>query len=391
MKVLFVGWAWPSHCYPLVPLAWAFAAAGHDTRFATQPALCAELAGAGVTAVPVGRDLDIAPIARPHYQWIAAQQTPVTWSRLRSRGADTLGLYALLARSMVRELLAYCRSWRPEILVYETTTFAGPMVAAKLGIPAVKHLWGVDCTALTREFEAEAMRPVAERLGVAEVNYDGEVIVDPCPPRLQGNTTGNRLLMRSVPYTGPTIVPEWLAAPAGRRRICVLGSTAAARLGGATVSVAAAIARGLAQLDAEIIVALPAAERELVPDPPANLRIVDWIPAQLAFSQCDLVVHNGGTGALHTAVAAGVPQLVAPLLPDQIFSAERVVATGAGLLLHPRHDPPRRLLDCARALLDDPRFRRAARRLRAENDALPTPADVVRTLTGPRLDRTATA
>ena len=41
---------------PMVPLAWALRAAGHDVRVAVQPSFAATVTSAGLTAVPVGRD-----------------------------------------------------------------------------------------------------------------------------------------------------------------------------------------------------------------------------------------------------------------------------------------------------------------------------------------------
>ncbi|HZN74657.1 MAG TPA: glycosyl transferase family 28, partial [Micromonosporaceae bacterium] len=39
MRVLFTTFAWPSHYFPMVPLAWALQAAGHEVRMTSQPEL----------------------------------------------------------------------------------------------------------------------------------------------------------------------------------------------------------------------------------------------------------------------------------------------------------------------------------------------------------------
>ena len=56
MRVLFTSWAWPTHYYQMVPLAWALRAAGHEVRAASAPALSATIAASGVPAVGVGDD-----------------------------------------------------------------------------------------------------------------------------------------------------------------------------------------------------------------------------------------------------------------------------------------------------------------------------------------------
>lgn len=48
MRVLFATWAASAHLYNLVPLAWAFVAAGHEVRIASQPALASTLAATGL-------------------------------------------------------------------------------------------------------------------------------------------------------------------------------------------------------------------------------------------------------------------------------------------------------------------------------------------------------
>ena len=63
MRVLVVTWGWRSHLYPLVPLAWALRAAGHDVVVAGPPDLVDVITGAGLPAVPVGRLLDFAAVA----------------------------------------------------------------------------------------------------------------------------------------------------------------------------------------------------------------------------------------------------------------------------------------------------------------------------------------
>src|SRR5262245_47355088 len=60
MRVLFTTFAWPSHYFPMVPLAWALRAAGHDVRMTSQPELLPTMRDSGLLATAVGRDLDVA-------------------------------------------------------------------------------------------------------------------------------------------------------------------------------------------------------------------------------------------------------------------------------------------------------------------------------------------
>ncbi len=79
MRVLFTTFAWPSHYFPMVPLAWACRAAGHEVRMASQPELADLMRRSGLPYVTVGRDVDI--VGR-HRAEMAAAPPP---ARIRSR------------------------------------------------------------------------------------------------------------------------------------------------------------------------------------------------------------------------------------------------------------------------------------------------------------------
>lgn len=81
-----------------------------------------------------------------------------------------------------------------------------------------------------------------------------------------------------------------------------------------------------------------------------------------------------------TAVAAGVPQLALTFAPEQQANGVRLAATGAGAHLRGDLADPAAIRREVARLLDDPSFATAAARLREENAARPTPADLARTL-----------
>src|SRR5688500_2073889 len=64
MRVLFTTWAWPSHYFPLVPLAWALRSAGHEVLMTSQPDLLPPMRASGLPAVAVGRCVDAAAAHR---------------------------------------------------------------------------------------------------------------------------------------------------------------------------------------------------------------------------------------------------------------------------------------------------------------------------------------
>ncbi|GAB3904572.1 hypothetical protein GCM10029964_098530 [Kibdelosporangium lantanae] len=57
MKVLFTPNNARQHLYPMVPLAWACRAAGHQVQVAAPPAMAAVVREVGLPGVAVGRDI----------------------------------------------------------------------------------------------------------------------------------------------------------------------------------------------------------------------------------------------------------------------------------------------------------------------------------------------
>ena len=97
---------------------------------------------------------------------------------------------------------------------------------------------------------------------------------------------------------------------------------------------------------------------------PDNVRVERWVPQNEVLARANVMVSHGGSGATLGALAAGLPHVVVPLFADQPYNAERVRATGAGLVV----DPPdgQAVADAIRQVLDDPSFRASAGAMAAE-------------------------
>jgi UDP:flavonoid glycosyltransferase YjiC (YdhE family) len=98
--------------------------------------------------------------------------------------------------------------------------------------------------------------------------------------------------------------------------------------------------------------------------------VVGTGPHRPLFAQADVVVSPGGGGVVTKAAAAGVPHLVVHGPGDQREAAARVVDTGAGGALRPSRCTPRRLRHATVRLVADRRARDAAARLAVEAAAL---------------------
>lgn len=395
-------WGWRSHFFPLVPLGWALAAAGHQVRVACRPGVAEAVTTAGLTAVPVGVDLDFATVFGGQIGPVAQRETgPVTQRETgpvaARRAGDTAGGGRMrpeitpdggvvrYADAMLDELVAYARSFRPDLVVYEPFNLAAAITAAALGVPGVRHLWGPD-SGTTLDLDVDAVvGPLAARLGVPveRVDLDGALTIDPCPAPMQVPLEVPTRPVRFVPYNGVSVVPGWLrddGGPGGRRRdrVCVTWGT---MMDGAELTGflgAPQVVAALAELDLEVVVALDSAGRARFGEPPGNVRLAESpLALHLVLPTCRAVVHQGGAGTTMTAAALGLPQLVLPQVSDQHFNAARLAATGAGGYLDGAAATGPAIRDRTVDLLRSGAWTDAARRLSAAVEARPAPADLV--------------
>ncbi|MFE5679898.1 glycosyl transferase family 28, partial [Streptomyces erythrochromogenes] len=184
MRVLFTTHTAKSHLYAQVSLAWALRAAGHEVHMAGQPDLADDITRTGLTAVTAGAALDLAAQMESYEQHEhdgsgdGAAQDPSAWEE--SGGADDHraiaeryeywtdmteirpqklsyeymhGVFTAMATqvfqqysapAMIDDLVRHARWWRPDLVVWDPLTFAGPVAARAVGAAHVRLLFGLD-------------------------------------------------------------------------------------------------------------------------------------------------------------------------------------------------------------------------------------------------------
>ena len=379
MRVLLASWAGGGHYAPLVPTGWALRAAGHEVLVACHPSDTGPIVQSGLSALPVGPEFDMFALLRDKREgrsWRPAGADPAP-SRLRGH----LGMVETceaVADLIADDLVAFCRRWRPDLVVYEPASLVGPLVARTLGIPAVRQLWTCDFTAPVNGFPATISGGLTERFGLTELDTTGDLTLDPCPAALQVVDDLPRQPVRYVPYNGPARQDPWSRPRSDRRRICVTWGTSLPSLGPGRTSPVPHVVEALADLPVEVIVAVVESQRELFTTLPDNVISLGPVPLHLVLPDCDAVVHQGGGGTLMTAMVNGVPQVIVPTLADQSFNGERVAASGVGLRVGGRDGVPAdEIREAVTTVLSTAGHREAALRLRTENADRPSPADIV--------------
>lgn len=418
MRVLFVTYAARSHFFPMVPLAWALRSAGHEVRVASQPELGAVIAGAGLTAVPVGRDHRLWRSVNRFLGKRFAEVDPETHEAVRGTRILPFDLaehapeqldrerletmygnlvrtwYKLVNNTMVDDLVAFARWWRPDLVVWEPNSYAGAVAAKLSGAAHGRLLSGMDIFGVTRERYRELLEtappgeradPLAEwldeRIGrhggrFGEDLAVGQFTIDQLPDTLRMTARLHYLRMRFLPYNGPAVVPDWLRREPERPRVALtLGVTSGEHFGGHALGVPEVV-DALAGLDIELVATVGEEGQRNLRVPP-NTRVVPSVPLHALLPGCAAAVHHAGFGTLCTTLYHGVPPLSVPERFDEPPFARRIADRGAGLALPMAEATGERVRELVTRLLAEPSFRRGAQQVRAEMTALPTPAELV--------------
>ncbi|MFE3019118.1 nucleotide disphospho-sugar-binding domain-containing protein [Streptomyces sp. NPDC059256] len=394
MRVLFTPLPSRTHLYHQAPLIWAFRTAGHDVRVASQPALTSTTVGMGLPAVEVGEGYDFmgdmvklrsGNSLSPEFLEAMSEQEK---RRLRDERFTPV---VELATTMAPGLMAFAERWRPHLIVTDPIVMAAPLVAAALGIPLVRKIWGPDIIyghplqgqpfeGTERDAWPTGLSELFDRYGV-EVRNDYPLrTVDPWPPSLEqfGHPDG-RVHERYVPYNGAGVVPDWVLEPPARPRVCVTWGTTNSVLGG-DPGLLPRVVRALAPLGIELVVAVAAADRAKLGELPDDVRVAEYLPLNLLLPSCAAMVNQGGAGSVLTGAHLGVPQVLIPETAETPMISLAFAGGGSATVLEAAFADADTIASAVTTACTDEAMGTAARRLRDEIAEMPAPSEVVHTL-----------
>jgi UDP:flavonoid glycosyltransferase YjiC (YdhE family) len=160
-------------------------------------------------------------------------------------------------------------------------------------------------------------------------------------------------------------LPEWWAeATAAETVVVVTQGTVANK------DLSELIEPTLAALDGleALVIAVTGRPAELA-DLPANARCAEFVPFDLLLPYTDVLVSNAGNGGVQSALSYGVPLVLAGATEDKPEVAARAAWTGAAVDLATNRPDQAALRKAVEAVLSEPGYRAAARRLQAEHAA----------------------
>jgi UDP:flavonoid glycosyltransferase YjiC (YdhE family) len=369
------------HLVPLTAVARAIERAGHEVLLLVPPAMAPSAHRTGLR-VSVGDE--------PPRSFVEE-----IWRRVRAGPADAVAglidreLFADRCTEMMLPAAREARdAWRPDLVVHESCEYATPIAAyeavvaqAELGISLASIEFGVR----------EMVAPIIDRFAPGVTGAIGEApYLSSFPPSLDPSDWPDTRRFRSPQGTSRP-AGEWCSVE-GAPLIYVTFGSVLGHLPEAAGTYRCAL-DAVAGLPARVLMtvgrATDVASLGAVPD---NTRVEQWVPQDAVLGRAALVVCHGGSGTTFGALAAGVPVVICPLFADQPRNARAVEAAGAGVVLAGGRDEAGGLRglgpDDVRALrasieevLEEPRYRAAARRIEAEIATMPSLEQAVERLT----------
>ncbi|MEU4250987.1 glycosyltransferase [Amycolatopsis sp. NPDC026612] len=360
MRILFTCRPAYGHLFPLLPLANAARAAGHEVVF-----------GTGETFVPKVRDLGFAV----HRAGLGIAEAE---AEARRRHGDDTGFIELaltmfgelLPRSLLADLTPLLPDLRPGLVIHEMSDVGAGVAARRAGIPAVSVAIGRSLPPDVLALAAERLRPLWGTLPADAML--GDACVDVWPDSVRDPVTAavpKVFRMRPTPFDPDVPLPP---LPDDGFVYLTLGTV----VFGATQVLRGAL-HALARLGTDVLVALGPGDPAALGPVPANVRVAGFVPQAEVLKHAGLAVHHGGTGTVLASLAAGLPQLILPQGADQFANADSLSALGAARSLTGDEIRMPAIEAAARELLADPEARTIARGIAAEIAEMAPPARVL--------------
>ena len=345
MRILFAFAGGQGHLDPLLPLARAAAAAGHDVAVTGRAELLGAIEERGFVALE-------SPGAQPD----PAARMPLKAYDPADEERALRDWYAgTLARQRGEALTGLAREWGAAAIVRDEVDFGARTAAEALGVPS----------ACVLVIAGASFLPAGLAPGPSET------VLSPFPPSVRAQPGAFAFRGGDPP------------AADGDTVYLTLGTVFNAESG----DLLARALAGVREIGVPVVVTTgrqidPA---ELGHQPP-HVRVRRWIPQAELLPSCRAVVSQGGSGIVMGALAHGLPSVLLPVGADQPHTAARVAELGAGVVLDALTASPESVGAAVRRVLEDGSFGAAALRVRDEYLALPSAAEAVT-----RLERTSKA
>jgi UDP:flavonoid glycosyltransferase YjiC (YdhE family) len=367
VKILFGSWPAYGHLLPMVPMIRAAQRAGHEVVVSSGDDMSALIGQLGATAHRSGVTLAESYARMPGHA-VISQMLPAEQSGFAARH-----LFGAGAADRARDMAELFRTWRPDLVVHDTLELGAPTAAAGHGIPHVTHGFGpmVPNTSHLATAVGSAL---------ADAGWPDPVpliftapYLDICPPSLRGSEPNpwaevHELRPPAGEILGDASLQLDLSDLPHRDAVYVTLGT----IMNQAPDVFRAVIEGCTRLPVNVVVTTgPGLDPALLGRLPPAVRAAEFLPQAAVMPHCRAAVSHAGAGTMLGALCHGLPQLCLPQGTDQPFNTAALLPTGAALALAPDEITADAVAEALGRLLNEPSFREAANRLRAEIEQMP--------------------
>lgn len=374
MRMLFTSTPGFGSFHPVVALAQAARAAGHDVAFAITEQLRPVVERLDMTFLSAGLDgREVRALMLSRYPDLPA---PPIDTEGRKRFIRALFGDAYVD-AMLPGLLEACKEWRADVVVRSHLAYGGWIAAEEWGIPCVTvEEWASGIPGWERENMNSTLNAWRKQRGLPDdpdlslLHRYSILVPFPAPlrhPDAPFGPTARRIKPLIFSDSTDDPLPDWMDS---------LPDAAIVHASLGTVSdrpeLLRAIIDGVAGEPFTLVLTTgplrdPAAFEPL----PANVYAATYISHSQLLPRCDAIITHAGAGTLIAAVNEGLPMVLVPLFGDQLWNAERAAATGAGILLDPAQLTPDSIRAATHSVITNRRYRERVHALQTEIGAFP--------------------
>lgn len=368
MRLLVATIPGAGHINPLLPLACAAAAAGHEVRWATGANSLPAVRAAGLDGIAVGPDFpELLAALATRTRGIPGDGVPT--ERLTRWMAPRL-FGEVATPATIDALLAVAQAFRPDAVLFDSRCYAGALVAAAVGaLPVLQAVTRL----LPRDVEqrvSDAVTPLWRELGLPTPElagvFDG-LVLSAYPASLDATEEYESMeVLRLAPAGAAPPAPPWLGDLSSRPLVYVTLGT----VFGGQVEVLRALVNGVAAAGASVLLTTGSAiEPASLGDLPAHVRVEQFVPQDSVLPHCTAVVSHGGSGTTLGAWAHGLPHVAMPQGADQFINADILVRHRLGAAVLERPATAQSVNEALTKVLGDPSIAGNARTVSEEMTA----------------------
>jgi hypothetical protein len=283
----------------------------------------------------------------------------------------------IAAADMIDGVLDAARSLRPDLVVFGSCAYAGPLAAAVCNVASVCLQVEFPPAAETQALVADAVSPLWADLGQPidrRRSVHGDLVLDMVPASLakQSETDTPALALR------PTLAPTLAPAPEMPPLVHVTFGTMLHH----DLAALRCVVDALADEPVHVLATIgnddePPWGADALP---ANAAVERYVPHEVLLPRCSVVVHHGGAGTMYASLAHGLPQIIVPTGADQFTNAAMISKAGLGLTMGTDALAPEAVRGAVGSVLGNEMMRARAEAVAREIRTMPDAATVAATL-----------